>query len=244
MAGRILRLKALIEQTGLSRSAIYDRMDEKSPRYAPDFPKSFSLGGSAVGWWADEVDQWLEKCAAQAKDGITPKKSNVTVKAQASATTKKPPPFPKPSTKLMRAPRDRSVGETLVAGEKINARILGYLQMPTWTPVMGALLISGIAPPVDCIEIPDGGSGLEGKPLHASNARFHEARRILQEWQYREEDSGIHIKSLDPADFLIWCIDEEINTDWLALVLEVAGCDDGNSAEVTAARLALLAGTR
>ena len=61
MTSRILRLRALIEHTGLSRSAIYDRLDAKSPRHDPSFPKSFQLGGQAVGWYEAEVDAFLDR---------------------------------------------------------------------------------------------------------------------------------------------------------------------------------------
>jgi prophage regulatory protein len=48
VTGKILRLKELIAYIGLSRSVIYERMDSKSDRHDPSFPKSFALGGKAV----------------------------------------------------------------------------------------------------------------------------------------------------------------------------------------------------
>lgn len=56
----ILRLKQVMERTGLSRSTIYDRMSPSSPRHDPSFPKQVSLGGDAVGWVQDEVEAWLQ----------------------------------------------------------------------------------------------------------------------------------------------------------------------------------------
>lgn len=70
VAGPILRLPEMKARTGLSRSAIYDRMNPKSPRYDPNFPKNFSLGGSATGWFANEVDAWLERCAQEARKEV------------------------------------------------------------------------------------------------------------------------------------------------------------------------------
>jgi prophage regulatory protein len=52
---KILRLKAVIEATGLSRSLIYKLIKQGA------FPKSFRLtvSGRAVGWSAEEVDAWI-----------------------------------------------------------------------------------------------------------------------------------------------------------------------------------------
>lgn len=49
----ILRLPTVIKRTGLSRSSIYLRIVNGQ------FPKSISLGGRAVGWIEEEVDEWI-----------------------------------------------------------------------------------------------------------------------------------------------------------------------------------------
>ena len=56
----ILRLKQLIERTGLSRSSIYDRMNPGSPRYDPSFPKQISLGLKSVGWEEEKYKLGLQ----------------------------------------------------------------------------------------------------------------------------------------------------------------------------------------
>lgn len=58
----ILRLKELLRRTGLSRSAVYYKMDHLHRLYDPNFPKSvrLSLHGSAVGWVEHECEAWLE----------------------------------------------------------------------------------------------------------------------------------------------------------------------------------------
>lgn len=50
---RILRLKEIIEKTGLARSTIYKHMEEGI------FPKPVPLGGRSVGWLDHEVHNWL-----------------------------------------------------------------------------------------------------------------------------------------------------------------------------------------
>ena len=59
MAGRVIRLNELIAHTGLSRSAIYDRLDAKSPRHDPTFPRSFSPVELLLVGIFEEVDRWL-----------------------------------------------------------------------------------------------------------------------------------------------------------------------------------------
>lgn len=130
MAGRTLRIKDLEERTGLSTSTIYDRMNPDSPRYAPDFPKSFSLGGKAVGWNEDEVDAWLLSCKT------TPQ--NAKPNARLNAARISNPPLPTkgttPNVSAQRKKKSANLFSRIIEGGDINARILIYLQMPTWTP--------------------------------------------------------------------------------------------------------------
>ena len=50
---RIMRLKEVIDCTGLGRSSIYNFVSEGT------FPKSIPLGGRAVGWLESEVNDWI-----------------------------------------------------------------------------------------------------------------------------------------------------------------------------------------
>jgi len=56
MEGRFLRLPAVQELTGLSRTAIYT---------IPDFPASFSIGKRTVAWSEDEVRAWMKARLAE-----------------------------------------------------------------------------------------------------------------------------------------------------------------------------------
>ncbi len=55
MMHRILRLPAVKASTGLSRSTIYQRVSEGT------FPRPVSLGGRAVGWLENEIQDWLQQ---------------------------------------------------------------------------------------------------------------------------------------------------------------------------------------
>lgn len=57
----ILRLPAVKQYTGLSRSTIYLRIALGT------FPKPVSLGGRAVGWLESEVEAWLEARISQSR---------------------------------------------------------------------------------------------------------------------------------------------------------------------------------
>lgn len=50
---RILRLKAVLDQTGLRRSTLYRKMANGT------FPKNVQLSTRCVGWRASAVDEWL-----------------------------------------------------------------------------------------------------------------------------------------------------------------------------------------
>lgn len=62
MTNTILRLPAVLERTGLSRSTTYLMMSRG------EFPKTISLGERAVGWIESEIDQWLEERIADSRD--------------------------------------------------------------------------------------------------------------------------------------------------------------------------------
>ena len=58
----ILRLPAVINMTGLSRSTIYNLVNSK------DFPERIRLGPRSVGWLDHEVESWL---AARTRLGVS-----------------------------------------------------------------------------------------------------------------------------------------------------------------------------
>lgn len=53
MLTQILRRRQLEEKLGLSRSSIYQMVADGL------FPKPIKLGRRAVGWRADEIENWL-----------------------------------------------------------------------------------------------------------------------------------------------------------------------------------------
>lgn len=55
---RILRIRQVLDMTGLRRTALYEKM------HANEFPQSVKLGARAVGWREGDVLSWI--------DGLTP----------------------------------------------------------------------------------------------------------------------------------------------------------------------------
>jgi prophage regulatory protein len=71
----MFRLKEVKEYTGLGRSSIYKYMNEG------EFPKSVSLGERAVGWIAEEVEEWLQnKIERRDAEECTKHTAELTVK--------------------------------------------------------------------------------------------------------------------------------------------------------------------
>ena len=61
---RILRRHEVVSRTGLAISTIYDKLNPRSPRYDPTFPKQKRLGlnSKAVGWLESDINLWLQNC--------------------------------------------------------------------------------------------------------------------------------------------------------------------------------------
>ena len=56
---RIIRKTELTQMISLARSTIYDKLNAKSARHDPSFPRAIKLGKSAIGWRQSEVNQWI-----------------------------------------------------------------------------------------------------------------------------------------------------------------------------------------
>jgi prophage regulatory protein len=56
---RILRIKAVLALTGLTRSPLYRKMD------AGTFPKNTRIGTRCVGWRESAISEWLDNLKAQ-----------------------------------------------------------------------------------------------------------------------------------------------------------------------------------
>lgn len=61
--GKILRLPAVKDRTGLSRSTIYLRVAVGT------FPRPVSLGARAIGWIESEIEAWISERIEQGRRG-------------------------------------------------------------------------------------------------------------------------------------------------------------------------------
>jgi hypothetical protein len=95
---------------------------------------------------------------------------------------------------------------------RLHETLNRYLNMATWTPVQGAMLLAGIQPAPDCRELPPGnGMGLDGVEIRGgANPQFYEARAILRQWNDWCDDQGHHPTEVKPIEFIDWCVEDEI----------------------------------
>jgi prophage regulatory protein len=72
---KILRLSAVKERTGLSRSSIYLQISKGT------FPSPISLGARAVGWIESEIDEWFQRRILMGRQGtlLSAQKRHTTV---------------------------------------------------------------------------------------------------------------------------------------------------------------------
>jgi len=56
---QLLSIKDVTNYTGLSRSTIYEIVNENSDRYDPSFPKKVKLTEVRVVWVASEIAEWI-----------------------------------------------------------------------------------------------------------------------------------------------------------------------------------------
>ena len=237
MTSRILRLKALIEHTGLSRSAIYDRLDAKSPRHDPSFPKSFQLGGQAVGWYEAEVDAWLAKCADPANKVPAPVRKQPVIRTRPRTASAHHALHSSQSSEQRDA--HKTLGDLIVEGGKINSVVEKYLAMPTWTPAMGALLANGVVPEDRCTSVPSHARGLDNVKLEERHPRLIAAQKLLDLFLADEEDGESMPSELTPLDFYIWCDESNVDTVWLRHFNAVAGITKADE-DLSSAAFALL----
>jgi len=88
MPEKILRLAAVKELTGLSRSSVYQKIA------AGSFPEPISLGARAVGWLESDVGAWIEnKIAASrsARSHLCPAHAGNRASTYSSADRRSPP---------------------------------------------------------------------------------------------------------------------------------------------------------
>ena len=57
---QLLSIKDVGSYTALSRSTIYELINEDSDRYDPTFPKKVQLTQVRVVWVASEIAEWIE----------------------------------------------------------------------------------------------------------------------------------------------------------------------------------------
>ncbi|OIT16250.1 hypothetical protein BL243_12235 [Ralstonia solanacearum] len=120
----------------------------------------------------------------------------------------------------------KSPQQRIAAVRQLYAVLKGYLDRQTWTPFEGALILSGMHAPAGCTEFPHDGTGLDGKPFKGDVIdRWIKAREIMRLWEWRcqsdEESGAVTPTQLAPHEFIAWCQDLDVETDWMRLIFDV-----------------------
>ncbi|EKS9844564.1 hypothetical protein QDD82_005418 [Burkholderia cepacia] len=135
--------------------------------------------------------------------------------------------------------RQKTPQEIIEFSTKLHETLRGYLDMDSWTPVTGALLLSGIQPPPGCTELPkSGGIGLDGAEIVGfGTGQYHEARTILKQWNDWCEDRGRDpAAGMKPIEFIDWCVEDEIKErfaihhqfQWIDVFKDMVGYSSGH----------------
>ncbi|MDZ7841520.1 MAG: AlpA family phage regulatory protein [Gammaproteobacteria bacterium] len=69
MANNVLRLSAVKDRTGLSRSSIYNKLNPKSRYHDSSFPTPIRLGARAVGWDEQSIQGWIDRQIERSRNG-------------------------------------------------------------------------------------------------------------------------------------------------------------------------------
>jgi len=56
---QVVRIKEVANITSISKSTIYELINERSSRHDPTFPKRIHIGACAVGWLRHEIEEWI-----------------------------------------------------------------------------------------------------------------------------------------------------------------------------------------
>ena len=104
----ILRIEGVFCRTGLKRTMLYDLIAKG------EFPKQVPLGARAVGWYEDEVDEWVQNCDSAKRhlerasrtgtDGTKMASANHPRTERARKASQPNPAQPKPTEAFAAAP--------------------------------------------------------------------------------------------------------------------------------------------
>ncbi len=131
---------------------------------------------------------------------------------------------------------DQTPQERIAAARQLYAVLKEYLDRPTWSPMDGTLIVSGIHPAPGCAEVPSGGVGLDGRVFsNGGNERFSDARQVWRKWLWRceddQENGDATPNELRPDEFLNWCDDMNIETEWCRLFRTFISGKNGNQVD-------------
>jgi hypothetical protein len=106
--------------------------------------------------------------------------------------------------------------------ERVNATLAELVNIPKWTPAMGAMLICGILPVGAPFEIPDtNNSSLKSRTDLATKKDVDKSKLVLEDWiesygERNDDERPQVVRNLvEPPVFLLWAMEYyEDDADW------------------------------
>lgn len=65
----VLRGKQVDARLGISRSSRYDKLNPRSSRFDPTFPKPIKLGATSIGFIQSEINEWISSRISASRSG-------------------------------------------------------------------------------------------------------------------------------------------------------------------------------
>lgn len=101
MPDSILRIRAVIAATGLSRSSVYRLVKKQT------FPQPIALSSKAVGWAKSEIDAWVDARIASARNALIALPASDSAPASHGATSRDARSVSRPKKAVTPANADR-----------------------------------------------------------------------------------------------------------------------------------------
>jgi hypothetical protein len=100
-----------------------------------------------------------------------------------------------------------------------------YLKLKHWSGLMACCLINGVIPVEGDLDGETGVQTFDNRRLSLGSSPVQHMRRDHREWRDSEQNTGL----VDYVEFFRWCEEEGIDTNYLRLLREIAGCGAGKT---------------
>lgn len=65
---KLITLRELVDRLGISKSAVYRRLDPQEKLYDPSFPRPIKIGQNSSRWIEAEIETWLQTIISEQRE--------------------------------------------------------------------------------------------------------------------------------------------------------------------------------